>query len=237
IELGEIESQLQEHEAVGEAVVVVREGATDAQWDAPESEGERAGRAQPGTPAEKRLVAYVTAKGPRGESSGQASTELTADSLRTYLGERVPPYMVPAAFVVLPRLPLTSNGKVDRQALPEPSAESYRRGQYEPPQGEIEQALAQIWQELLQVEQVGRQDDFFALGGHSLLALRVIARIRHEFDIDLPLRGMFERSTLADMANSIIDVLLEGQDASVVASALVDLRLKDSAEFLVDNGE
>src|SRR5581483_6117069 len=115
----------------------------------------------------------------------------------------VPAYMIPAAFVVLPRLPLTANGKVDRKALPAPSAEAYRRGQYEPPQGEIEQALAQIWQELLQVAQVSRLDDFFALGGHSLLAVRLVSWVRTVLERELSLREVFEHSTLEAMARRL----------------------------------
>jgi acyl carrier protein len=111
--------------------------------------------------------------------------------------------MVPAAFVVLPRLPLTANGKVDRQALPAPSAEAYRRGQYEPPQGEIELALAQIWQELLQVEQVGRQDDFFELGGHSLLAIQMVSRLRAVLECEISLSDVFEAQLLKDLAQRI----------------------------------
>lgn len=212
IELGEIESHLQQHEKVGEAIVMVREGG-----------------AVQGT-GEKRLVAYITPKSQRSgysehlkrASSGMAAS-LDVDALHAHLKERVPPYMIPTAFVVLERMPLTANGKVDRRALPSPTSEAYLRGEYAPPQGEIEIALAQIWQELLQAEQVGRLDDFFALGGHSLLAVRATARIRDAFDIDLPLRRVFEQSTLADMAGAILDVLLEGQDASVVASALEEI--------------
>ena len=149
IELGEIESQLREQEEVGDAVVVVREDSADRGVE------------------ERRLVAYVT---PRTQLVGygersEGSTLLSLDALRSHLKERVPPYMIPAAFVILPRLPLTLNGKVDRKALPAPPAEAYRRGEYEPPQGDIEIALAQIWRALLQVEQVGRQDDFLSSVG------------------------------------------------------------------------
>ena len=196
IELGEIESQLQEHAAVGEAVVVVarEEGADQDQ----------------GAVGEKRLVAYVTPRSPRAESSDRLeqaeahtsneATLLDVDTLRNYLRERVPAYMVPAAFVVLPQLPLTPNGKVDRKALPEPTAEAYRRGQYEAPQGEIESALAQIWQELLRVEQVGREDDFFHLGGHSLLAVQMVSRVRSVLERELALREVFEHPTIAGLA-------------------------------------
>ncbi|WP_404649007.1 AMP-binding enzyme, partial [Dyella flagellata] len=109
---------------------------------------------------ERRLVAYYT---PRGE------TAVTGEMLRQQLAQGLPEYMVPAAYVPLARLPLTANGKLDRAALPAPE----RAGSgHEPPQGELETALAQIWSELLQVEPIGRRDHFFALGGHSLLVMR-----------------------------------------------------------------
>ena len=86
--------------------------------------------------------------------------------------------MVPSAFVVLERLPLTPNGKLDRRALPAPELDAYASRQYEAPQGEVEEILAGIWQELLRVERVGRQDNFFELGGHSLLIVQMMERLR-----------------------------------------------------------
>src|SRR5262245_22919778 len=99
--------------------------------------------------------------------------------------------MVPAAYVHLESLPLTANGKVDRRALPEPEGEAYVRRGYEPPEGEIETALARIWGELLKVERVGRHDDFFELGGHSLLVMRVLSRLRQTLGVEVPLAGLF----------------------------------------------
>ncbi len=86
-------------------------------------------------------------------------------------GEQLPEYMVPVAYVQLQSLPLTPNGKVDRKALPAPEGDAYSHREYEAPQGELEESLAQLWQDLLKVDRVGRHDDFFALGGHSLLAI------------------------------------------------------------------
>ncbi|MBC7212544.1 MAG: amino acid adenylation domain-containing protein, partial [Pseudomonas sp.] len=141
IELGEIENRLNSLPGIGEAVVVARED-------------------QPGQP---RLVAYFTA---------QAGFEAPLpEQLRTQLLAHLPEYMVPVAFVALQALPLTANGKLDRRALPAPERSALFERGYVAPEGELERALAQLWAELLQVEQVGRHDHFFALGGHSLLAM------------------------------------------------------------------
>ncbi|HVG44860.1 MAG TPA: amino acid adenylation domain-containing protein, partial [Longimicrobium sp.] len=123
--------------------------------------------ARENVPGDTRLVAYLV---------GADSVE--ADALRASLAERLPEHMVPAAYVRLEALPLTPNGKLDRKALPAPEGDAFARRGYEAPVGETEQALAEIWSELLGVEQAGRWDHFFELGGHSLLAVRVISRVR-----------------------------------------------------------
>lgn len=117
--------------------------------------------------AGNRLVGYVG-----------AATEVDTFSLRERLGERLPDYMVPSAIVVLAALPLNANGKVDRNALPEPEMTS--KSEYERPQGEAEEALARIWAEVLGVERVGRNDNFFELGGHSLLALKLLKHMSRD---------------------------------------------------------
>ncbi|WP_029867070.1 AMP-binding enzyme, partial [Pseudomonas syringae] len=119
---------------------------------------------------EKRLVAYFTVH--------EAQRTLEIETLRSHLQTRLPDYMVPAAYVRLDALPLTTNGKLDRKALPEPDAQALISRGYEAPQGEVENLLATIWAEVLQVEQVGRHDHFFELGGHSLLAVSLIERMR-----------------------------------------------------------
>ena len=144
-------------------------------------------------PGDQRLVAYV---------AGTAEV----DALKQALRERLPDYMVPAAFVTLSTLPLTGNGKVDRQALPAPAgraATAARR--VEPPQGEIEQGLAAIWRDVLGIgeAEIGRHDNFFELGGHSLLATQVTARIRQAFDRGFVLRTVFERPVLHELAQAI----------------------------------
>ncbi len=120
-------------------------------------------------------------------------------ALRAGLRERLPEYMVPGAFVVLEQLPLTANGKVDRAALPEADASGAAHG-YVPPRTPLEERLAAIWAEVLGVERVGADDGFFDLGGHSLMATRVVARVREELRVELPLRALFEAPTVARLA-------------------------------------
>ena len=110
--------------------------------------------------------------------------------------------MVPADWVVLEALPLTSNGKTDRAALPAPAAPAAER-EYTAPRTATEEVLADIWQNVLGVERVGVHDDFFALGGHSLLATRVITRARRMLHVEVPLRVLFETPTVADLAAAL----------------------------------
>jgi acyl-CoA synthetase (AMP-forming)/AMP-acid ligase II len=145
-------------------------------------------------PGEKRLVAYFTC---------HASQVPDNHSLRAHLQTSLPAYMVPGAFVVLDALPLSANGKLDRKRLPAPGQEAYAARTYEAPQGEIEEALAQIWQELLRLEQVGRHDNFFELGGHSLLAVHLVSQIRMVMERDLPLREVFLAPTIAELGRRI----------------------------------
>ncbi|MFP2933923.1 condensation domain-containing protein, partial [Pyxidicoccus sp. 3LG] len=149
-------------------------------------------------PGNPRLVAYVTHHDSTPDSA----------SLRAALKQRLPEYMVPAAFVALDAFPLTPNGKVDRRALPAPDTSSLA-STYEAPATPTEQTLAALWAELLHVEKVGRHDDFFALGGHSLLATQVVSRVRKAFDVELPLRALFEAPTLASLAPRIEDARRE----------------------------
>jgi aryl carrier-like protein len=141
-------------------------------------------------PGDARLVAYVV---------GQAAPEV----LRHHLSSRLPGYMVPAAYVALEALPLTPNGKLDRKALPAPDGSAYGAPAHEPPQGEIENALAHLWRELLGQEHIGRHDDFFALGGHSLRAVQLISRIRAALGIEVALSELFAQPTLAGFAQRI----------------------------------
>src|SRR6266850_848498 len=153
------------------------------------------------TPGEKRLVAYVTAVEEEAPN---------AEELREHLKGALPEYMVPSAFVVLEAMPLTANGKVDRKALPAVDFTAQQTRRYEAPQGEIEEILATIWQELLHVERVGRHDNFFELGGHSLLAVQAISRLRESFRVEISLRNLFEAPTIASLREKVEAALRQG---------------------------
>jgi amino acid adenylation domain-containing protein len=174
IELAEIEARLMEHPGVREAVVVALED----------------------NPEEKRLVAYYTAAGGV-ESAGEV---LGAEQLRSHLSQQLPEHMMPAAYVRVEGMPLTPNGKLDRKALPAPDSEAYASHGYEPPQGDTETKLAEVWGELLGLDRVGRQDNFFSLGGHSLLAVRAISRLRQALGVEVALRDLFAHPVVADLA-------------------------------------
>jgi amino acid adenylation domain-containing protein len=145
-------------------------------------------------PGDKRLVAYLVA------AAGQT---LTVGDLRSYLKDRLPEYMVPSAFLVLDKMPLSANGKLDRKALPAPDTIGTSSQAYVEPRTPTEEIVAGIWAEILRRKRVGVEDDFFDLGGHSLLATQVIARIRRTFEMDLALRAIFEAPTVAGLARKI----------------------------------
>ena len=154
------------------------------------------------TPGQKRLVAYLTMK--EGEPSN-------GSELRGLLRAKLPDYMVPSAFVILDRFPLTPNGKVDRKALPQPDIQSSNAAEFAPPETETQKALADIWREVLGIRRVGLSDNFFDLGGHSIIATRVASRTAAVFGVDLQLRVLFEHPTLAGVAEQI-DALLRVGD-------------------------
>jgi amino acid adenylation domain-containing protein len=172
IELGEIEAVLCQHPEVGEAVVVVREDIGN----------------------DKRLVVYIVPV-----AIPPCPPLIRGDEMRSFLRQFLPDYMIPAAFVVLEKFPLTVNGKIDRQALPRPEivADSRDIIASSNPQEEI---LVDIWREVLKIEAIGIEDNFFELGGHSLLATQVVSRIREAFQVDIPLRGLFESPTIRGLA-------------------------------------
>ncbi|HEX6037835.1 non-ribosomal peptide synthetase, partial [Longimicrobium sp.] len=126
-----------------------------------------------------------------------------SEALRGHLAEALPEFMVPAAFVRMDAFPVTPNGKLDRRALPAPGAEAFATRGYEAPVGGTEQAVAEIWAEVLRMEDVGRGDDFFALGGHSLLAVQVISRVRQVLQVEVELGEVFARPVLADFARAL----------------------------------
>ncbi len=150
-------------------------------------------REDAGTP---RLAAYVIPEG---------SATPTAHELRSFLQERLPDYMVPSAYVCLDELPLTANGKMNRKALPAPDAISHE--QTTRPRTGTEETVAGIWMEVLGFQAVGVDESFFELGGHSLLATRVISRIRAAFQVELPLRSIFDHPTVAKLAHAVDDAV------------------------------
>jgi amino acid adenylation domain-containing protein len=198
IEPGEVEAALMRHPAVGQAAVLARGSST----------------------ADRRLVAYVV---PR---EGHATP--TAAELLSFLGEKLPDYMVPSTFVALEALPLTGNGKVDRDALP--AGDGAETGSREPvaPRNAVEEVLLGLWSEVLGREGLGVEDSFFEVGGHSLLAMRLLARVRETFEVELPLSRLFVRPSVAGLA----EVLLTepGQRERVEKTAETLLQLADLSD-------
>jgi acyl carrier protein len=193
IELGEIETVLARHPGVKQALVVAR---ADEQ-------------------GEKRLVGYVVGK-------RELGSEITGEELRTYLKQQLPEYMVPQALVVLPKMPLNANGKIDRRALPEPEAAGATHA-YVAPRTQTERAIAQIWAEVLRRDPntIGVEDNFFDLGGHSLLATQVISRLRQQFSVEIPMRVIFDRSQVSRLAEAIEQArensVDDGQDLGIAS--------------------
>ncbi|MDT7807858.1 MAG: hypothetical protein QOJ70_1671, partial [Acidobacteriota bacterium] len=189
IELGEVEGVLAAHAAVREAVVMARDD---------------------GPRGEKALVAYVRA---------DDGARLSVAELRKHLSERLPEYMVPAAYVMLDAMPLNANGKVDRRALPAPDwarggRENAERGVRTP----VEELLRGIWAEVLGIEAsgIGTEDDFFELGGHSLIATLVISRIREIFKVELSLRVVFQWPTLRELAEQVEAAMHAGESVQAL---------------------
>ncbi|MEG4530220.1 amino acid adenylation domain-containing protein [Microcoleus sp. D2_18a_D3] len=183
IELGEIEAVLSQYPAVREAIALVRED----------------------NPGDQRLVAYIVANS---ELKTQDS-ELIND-LRCYLKQKLPQYMMPSAFVLLEAMPLTPNGKIDRRSLPAPNKNTAEfESNFAEPRTPDEQLIAEIWAEVLGLERVGLHDNFFELGGHSLLATQAISRLREAFQIEVPLRSLFESPTVATVTESLLQYRAE----------------------------
>jgi amino acid adenylation domain-containing protein len=146
-------------------------------------------------PGNKQLVGYVVPR--EGRSP-------TAEDLRQFVKQKLPEYMAPAHFVFLDSIPLTTNGKVDRKALPAPSYEGVSSArEYVAPRTETEKALADIWAKLLKVERIGIHDDFFDMGGHSLMAMRAVSQIGEMYEVNLPLAVLLEAPTIAELAKKL----------------------------------
>ncbi|HEY9401549.1 MAG TPA: amino acid adenylation domain-containing protein, partial [Pyrinomonadaceae bacterium] len=181
IELGEIETALNGHPAVGECVVVVREDAGGS----------------------KHLAAYVVA---------QPDQTFSVGELRSFLGRSLPAHMIPSVLMRLDSLPLTPNGKINRRALPAPvSSNAGGDGvAFVAPRTPVEEIVAGIWATALELEQVGINDNFFELGGHSLVATRVVSRIREAFEVELPLRSLFESPTVEELSKRVEEAVSAG---------------------------
>ena len=171
-----------------------------------------------------RLAAYLT-----GEPHA-----LSATDWRAFLKERLPEYMIPSAFVVLERLPLTPSGKVDRRSLPAPEqvGGGPRPGvEYVAPRNAVEEVLAGIWREVLGAERVGVHDHFFDLGGHSLLATRVLAHVRRLFRTEITLQSVFEAATVAELARALAAFETEPRQMEKIARVLLKVKSLSAAEM------
>ena len=177
IELGEIEAALIAHPEIEDAAVIDREDK----------------------PGEKRLWAYFVSY-PCSDNILYQKRVPTTSELRNFLKEKLPDYMVPSAFVMLEAMPLTPNGKVDRRALPAPESRPELEEAYVMPQTEAERLIAAVWQEMLQLEKVGINDNFFSLGGHSLLVVKIQAKLNEIFEQKLSVIDLFKYPTIKTLA-------------------------------------
>ena len=199
IELGEIESVLREYQSVKDAVVIALEDKGN----------------------EKRLVAYVVT---------EQDASRNVSELRSHLKERLPEYMIPSAFVYLDALPLTSHGKIDRRALPAPDAERPALAEtFIAPQTTTEKRLASIWTKLLGINRAGINDNYFELGGDSLLATQLVSQVRRVFEVELPLVDLFQHPTLAELAASIEEIIIEQMEE--ISDEEAEQLLKTSSKF------
>ncbi len=192
VEPGEVEQVLREHAAVADAAVVVRQR----------------------TAGDVRLVAYVV---------GQTAGPPDLAELRQFLASRLPDYMIPSQLAAVDAIPTTSSGKVDRKALPEPDwGQAALHSEFVPPRTPVERQLAAIWSEVLNLERIGTQDNFFDLGGNSLLSLRLVACVRKAFGVELSLIHFFTSPTIAGLSH-LIGNLRRGMDwQSQASDAAVD---------------
>lgn len=193
IELGEIEAILMQHAQIRQAVAMVRQDHAH----------------------HNRLVAYLVL---------EPEADINSSELRHLLHEQLPDYMVPSVFVKMEKFPLNTSGKIDLQALP--GAEAFVQDQeasFVPPSTPTEKTLAAIWADVLTLSSVGAYSHFFELGGHSLLATQVMARMRASFNLDLPLRVLFQKPVLAELANWIDEAELESVEDDTLARLLAEV--------------
>jgi hypothetical protein len=162
-------------------------------------------------PGNQQLCAYII--------SEQAS-QLSASQVRSYAQARLPIYMVPSVYVFLSAFPLDVHGKIDRKRLPAPEKGESDMVPYEAPRNETERTLCEIWSQVLELDRVGTQQNFFSSGGHSLLAAQVVARIRSSLGVNLPLRSLFEHPTIDELALAIVQQQAQLVDEALLAELL-----------------
>jgi amino acid adenylation domain-containing protein len=174
-------------------------------------------------PGDRRLVAYI---------AGGEQARLAPREIQQFLAERLPEHLIPNTFVILEALPRTTNGKIDRRALPAAlGGRSNKADSYVPPRTSIEQEITKLWAEILKADRVGIHDNFFTdLGGHSLLATQLMSHLRNWVHVDLPLRLLFQAPTVAGLAEEIARAQVEQTPADVLAEVLAELRQLSDAE-------
>jgi acyl carrier protein len=160
---------------------------------------------------------------------GPEAAPPTAAGIRSYLGRSLPAYMVPSAVVVVERFPLTPNGKVDLAALPDPETHA-SRVTYVPPNTPIERQLTELWEDVLKVDRISVEDDFFALGGHSLKLTQLVARIRDRFGVSFDLRVAYESPSVAAMSRAIGNLLIADVGEDELAELLDEVDAIDATD-------
>ncbi|MBV1884765.1 MAG: AMP-binding protein, partial [Gammaproteobacteria bacterium] len=181
-----------------------------------------------GEDVEQRIVAYIV----------HNATELDVEHLKIGLKSSLPDYMIPSAFMVLPSIPVTANGKVDRKELLKIKVELSHQQEFVPPRNETEEILATLWGEVLRLDAIGVKDNFFDLGGHSLLATQVISRVKETFQVELSLSVLFENQTIENMAIHILEQEAKSVDMDIMAELLAELEDLDGADLegILDDG-
>ncbi|MCP4151933.1 MAG: amino acid adenylation domain-containing protein, partial [bacterium] len=195
IELGEIENHLLSNNNIKDTVVLAKKDIENNNY----------------------LAAYYVRK-----DAKEQQEPISISQLRHFLSQKLPDYMIPSYFVPLEKIPLTPNGKVDRKALPEPGETARISSEYQPPTNETEKKLAAIWQYVLEIKQIGINDNFFEIGGHSLKAINIISKIKKTFQVELPLPVLFKKPTVTEQARYI---------ANAVTSTFTTIKAVEKKEY------
>jgi len=201
IELGEIESLLNKHSQVKNAVVVMRED----------------------TPGEKRLVAYVLVNG---------KNDPSASVLRDHLKTRLPDYMIPVHFITMTSFPLMPSGKINRRGLPPPDMKRPDiTEKFVAAKTEDERVLTEIWKEVLKLETIGINDNFFEIGGHSLLATQIISRINKRYGVALPIRTLFEITSISGLSKELVRIISDKRERQTISDYLNEMNREYDEEL------